>query len=175
MGLGAGTVRMGFLNGQLEAFAARQDTTFSGLRYAGQATGTVWPWPFAGISVTWLGSSGTTHGREPERQNVSALGIEAQGVVSWSLLGWPLGAGAGVGAYWVTASGLVTGGGLAVGGHAGLEWRFLRWGPLLAAVEVRWRYLPVRSLHDERGPINTRGQPAADFSGLCIGLSFGWR
>lgn len=173
--VGLGTVSMTFLNRQLEALASREGTDFSPLRSAWEAGADVWILPFAGVGITWLHASGTTLGREPKAQAASALGIEARAVTPGSLFGWPLSGGVAIGGYLVTASGLVTGTGLAVGGEIGVEWRFLTWGPIQGAASLRWRYLPANSLYDERGKVNTRGQPGADFSGLCLGISVGWR
>lgn len=174
--VGVGLVEMAFLNRQLEFSASQSGTTFSPIRFAREVDVYVWPWSFAGASVTWLSAEGTTHGREPRPQGVTAWAASPVARLDVRLFGWPIGVEGALTLCWVGTSGIVEGGGWGWGGHVSVSAPLLAVGRVQLAVAMTWRYLPVASLYDVRGGrIETRGDPGADFSGLYLGVAIGWR
>lgn len=173
---GVGLVDMPFLNGQLEFLANRAGTTFSPLRLAWEGGFVVWPWPWFGLGGSWLASSGQVHGRDPETQTVNAWGVALHAGLPRLIPTWPLGLRVAAGLSLASLSGPVTGGGLGWDLSATIEWRFLQLGPLAVTATVTARYFPVPTVRDVRGnAVETRGAPAADFSGLYVELALSWR
>ncbi len=163
--VGLGGVNMGYLNSQLEFWAERQGATFSAIGLAWEGGGALWwgPW---GLGAGVVSAGGAVHGRTPENQTVTAWTISVLGRLEFPLGGWVWAVGGEITGCWASASGLVDGWGLGLGAHLSLGVQIFRWGALSWQGQVGWRYLPVPALYNERGRIETRGQPGANFSGL---------
>ncbi len=174
--VGAGLIQMTFLNSRLEFLASQSGAPFSPLRLAWEAQVEAWPFPWVGLGAGWLTSSGQVHGRDPQVQTVTAWGLGIGLRVPRLLPGWPVALRAGGRVAWASLSGPVEAGGLGWDLAASVEWRFLELGPIGAAISLTGRYFPIPTVWDPRGtPVDTRGLPAANFSGLYLGLALTWR
>lgn len=166
---------MNYLNGQLQMLADRQDVERTLLRWAFEADLGVWVWPAVGVRGTWLGSFGALRGRTREPLSATALGAAACVRLPPGTGGMPVSVEAGVGAYLVSVSGLVTGDGVAWGGHLAGAITVVSGGSLVVEVRLGLRYLPVRQIGSGREIVAPDDGPAVDFSGISLGVTFGWR
>jgi len=169
-GLGTGFVKMGYLNEQLEALAARQEAEFSPIRQAWDVQLEVWPWSQVGFAVRVLSASGVIHDRISERLSSVALGIEACGRFRLPMFGRPLRIEGGLGVYGAALSGAMSGKGLGFGGYAAVGLPILSLGGLRLNIKAGLQYLPFRSIRDGGNIIAPVGMAAIDFSCFFIGL-----
>ena len=169
-GLGSGFVGMGYLNGQLEALAARQEAEFSPIRQAWHVQFVVWPWSQMGFGMRVLSASGAIHNRIPERLSSVALGIEACGRFRLPMFGQPLRIEGGLGVYGAALSGVMSGKGLGLGGYASVGLPILLLGGLRLNIKAVLQYLPFRSIRDGEEAIAPVDMAAVNFSGFSIGL-----
>lgn len=169
-GLGSGLVGMDYLNGQLEALAARQEAEFSPIRQAWDVQVAVWPWPNLGGGLRLLSASGAIHDRILEKVSVAGLGIEACGRFRLPIFGQSLRIEGGLGLYGATLLGVMFGKGLGMGGYASVGLPIFALGGLRLNIKAVLQYLPFRSIRDGENVIAPVDMAVVDFSGFFIGL-----
>jgi len=173
-GVGVSLVNMAYLNETLAAMAARQGVAFSPIILGWNAEVAAWPWPLFGVKGNVLWASGVIQGREALSISVSAFGGEICGGFSFPLYILPAEIEAGIGAYLVSASGLIEGYAVAFGGYALLGARLFTLLDFALDLGFGFRYLPVRTLVGGRETIAPEGMNAVDFSGLFVSLVLKW-
>ncbi len=174
--VGIGTVGMEFLNRRLEFLAGEAGAPLAPLRLAWEGGLEVWPWPWVGLGMRWLSSLGAILGRERREQRATLASLSAGLRLPELLPGLPVGLSLYAGAGWAALGGVVEGGGLGILVGGAVTWRLVGAGPVSLTAGGGFRYAPVPRVRDGRGnPIETRGLPAADFSGLFLSLSLRWR
>lgn len=174
--VGIGPVGMEFLNRRLEFLAGEAGAPLAPLRLAWEGALEVWPWPSFGLGARWLSSSGAILSRERREQwatlVILSAGFRFPELLPGSLVGLSLHAGAG----WAVLSGVVEGGGVGFFLGGTVTWRLVWAGPFSLMAGGGFRYAPVPRVRDVRGnPVETRGLPAADFSGTFLSLSLCWK
>lgn len=173
-GLTLGLPAMSYLNGQLEALAAREGVAASRLSPAWGGELSLWPWRQLGAEFTFLTASGGIRGREFTPQTCWAIGLALQGRFVLPLFGRSISLTAAVGPYRAQAAGPISGGGWGLGGQLSAGGPLLSWNWARLTWEAGFRYLPVAAIHGEGGRIEPVGLPALDFSGLFLGINFTW-
>jgi len=169
-----GLPSMTYLNGQLEALAAREGVTASGVSPAWGARTALWPGRNLGAGLEFIIASGGIRGREFTPQTCWAIGLTLQGRLILPFFGRPVSLTAEVGAYRAQASGLISGGGWGLGGRLSAGGPLFSWGWGELTWEAGFRYLPVAAIQGEGGRIEPATLPALDFSGFYLGVDFAW-
>ncbi len=175
VGTSVGWVDMTFLNNQLEFVANQQGAEFSPLRVAWRLGLEVPVWSVFAVGAEGTFVRGQAGGRVVQEQYIVSLSVSAVFALAFGLLGWPVEVSLGGTGCWARAWGLVDGWGWGLGGRASLWTQLFSLGPIRGGVQVTLVYLPIPSLYNERGRIESRGWPGADFTGVYLGVSLGWK
>lgn len=174
LGFTLGLPSMAYLNGQLEALAAREGISSSPLSPAWGVCAGLWPWRLLGVGLELITASGGIHGREFTSQTCRAIGFTLQGRINFPLFAQLISLTGAAGGYYAQASGLISGGGWGMGGQLNASGLFLDWNWARIIWKIGFRYLPVAAIQGRGGRIEPSTLPALDFTGFYLSIDFVW-
>lgn len=173
-GADIGFVSMDYMNDLLQEAGLR-----AGMSVVPMRTALAWdvqlrPWPFLGIGVARLATSGKLVGRDEQGLSTEAYIFQGDLGIKTIFFGQTLHVSLSLGVIWSTTAGLVEGRGWGWNTSLTVAWPALHFLNLNLGVKAGYRWAVVPALQTAREELRPVQRPVLDFSGPFWGIVVCW-